>query len=120
MHAVVIQAGDVCETTPDQIFEHTRPVCIGSSCHRNLVIACHMQEYEKRLLAKDHEIKVAQANARELQKRLSLANAELANSSRVATPEPAPAQGMLITCSCKYHNISAHLQELVSMSACQR
>ena len=52
-----------------------------------------MQEYEKRLLAKDHEIKVAQASARELQKRLDQANTELADSSRMAAPEPAPAQG---------------------------
>ena len=52
-----------------------------------------MQEYEKRLLAKDHEIKVAQANARELQKRLDQANAELADTSRMAALAPAPPQG---------------------------
>ena len=53
----------------------------------------NLQEYEKRLLAKDHEIKVAQANAGKLQKRLNQANAELADTSRMAAPELAPAQG---------------------------
>lgn len=62
----------------------------------SLQVSWRMQEYEKRLLAKDHEIKVAQANARELQKRLNQANAELADSSRMAAPEPAPSQGVLV------------------------
>jgi len=52
-----------------------------------------MQEYEKCLLAKDHEIKVAQANARELRKRLDQANAELADTSRMTALAPAPPQG---------------------------
>ncbi len=68
-------------------------VCIGPSYLLQGDTSLDMQEYEKRLLAKDHEIKVAQANARELQKRLNQASAELANSSRMATPQPAPAQG---------------------------
>jgi hypothetical protein len=49
-----------------------------------------IQEYEKRLLAKDHEIKAAQASAQELQKRLDVATAKLADASRMA-PAPVPA-----------------------------
>ena len=52
-----------------------------------------LQEYEKRLLAKDHEIKVAQANACELQKRLDAASAQLAGTLRMAPAAPAPPQG---------------------------
>ena len=52
-----------------------------------------MQEYEKRLLAKDHEIKAAQAAARELQKRLDQATAELADASHMLPPAPAAPQG---------------------------
>ena len=66
--------------------------CVESMCHP-VVLCWHMQEYEKRLLAKDHEIKVAQANARELRKRLDQANAELADTSRMAALAPAPPQG---------------------------
>ena len=61
--------------------------------------ACHIpvlwpvQEYEKRLLAKDHEIKAAQADARELQKRLDQATAELADTSRLIPAAPAAPQG---------------------------
>lgn len=40
-------------------------------------------------MAKDHEIKAAQASAQELQKRLDVATAELADASRLA-PAPAP------------------------------
>ena len=52
-----------------------------------------LQEYEKRLLAKDHEIKAAQADARELQKRLDQATAELADTSRLIPAAPAAPQG---------------------------
>ena len=52
-----------------------------------------LQEYEKRLLAKDHEIKAAQADARELQKRLHQATAELADTSRLLPAAPAAPQG---------------------------
>ena len=41
-------------------------------------------------MAKDNEIKAAQASAQELQKRLDVATAELADASRLA-PAPAPA-----------------------------
>ena len=78
-------------------------VCVlDQAGHCRLTIPWHMQEYEKRLLAKDHEIKVAEANARELQKRLNQANAELANSSRTVAAEPAPAQGAPTSISAEF------------------
>lgn len=46
-----------------------------------------VQEYEKRLLKKDHEVKEAQAHAAELLSRLQGAEATLADTSRML---PAP------------------------------
>ena len=51
-----------------------------------------MQEYEKRLLAKDHEVKAAQSRVADLQQRLEEASAALADTSRML-PAPEPTAG---------------------------
>jgi multidrug resistance efflux pump len=50
-----------------------------------------VQEYEKRLLKKEHEVKEARAEVQELRAQLDSARVELADASRMLpAPEPTP------------------------------
>lgn len=55
------------------------------------VCGVSLQEYEKRLLKKEHEVREARAEVHELRSRLESTEAALADTSRMLpAPEPSP------------------------------
>ncbi len=72
------------------------------------------QEYEKRLLKKEHEVKEARAEVQELRARLDSTEAALADTSRMLpAPEPSPGRrpsDFSCACHCGFHTTLTWVQ----------